>query len=115
MRLGVPVEPESENRVAIVPNSVKKLVKSGFEVVIEAGAGANARHADSEYEAAGASIGTNEDVMGSDIIIAIRMPDISKMKEGKMLATLVGREKDTKAMMTTVLPRKSTGEWASRD
>ena len=86
MRLGVPAEPKSENRVAIVPNSVKKLVKSGFEVVIESGAGAKARHADSEYEQAGASIGSISEVMDSDIVIAIRMPDISNMKEGKMLA-----------------------------
>ena len=39
MKLGVLKEPEGETRVAIVPTSLKKLQKAGFEVVIEAGAG----------------------------------------------------------------------------
>ena len=39
MRLGVLTEPVGENRVAIVPNSVKKLMKKGLEVFLEKGAG----------------------------------------------------------------------------
>ena len=39
MKLGVLKEPEGETRVAIVPTSLKKLQKAGFEVVIESGAG----------------------------------------------------------------------------
>ena len=38
MKIGVPMEPEGETRVAIVPGSMKKLQKAGFEVVIEKGA-----------------------------------------------------------------------------
>ncbi len=86
MRLGVPVEPESENRVAIVPSSMKKLAKAGFEVLIESSAGAQARYSDEEYVAAGASIASREEIMSCDIIISIRMPDVSKMKKGQMLA-----------------------------
>ncbi len=86
MRLGVPVEPESENRVAIVPGSMKKLAKAGFEVLVESGAGAQARYSDEEYVAAGASIASREEIMSCDIIISIRMPDVSKMKKGQMLA-----------------------------
>ena len=43
MRLGVIAEAQGETRVAIVPNSVLKLVKLGFEVVVEKGAGALTR------------------------------------------------------------------------
>ncbi len=50
LRLGVLTEPEGENRVAIVPKSVKKLTKAGFEVIIQSGAGAAASYLDSEYE-----------------------------------------------------------------
>ena len=39
MRLGVLTEPDGENRVAIVPNSVKKLMKKGLEVFVEKNAG----------------------------------------------------------------------------
>ena len=57
MKIGVPMEPEGETRVAIVPGSMKKLQKAGFEVVIEKGAGIAANYSDSEYTEAGASIG----------------------------------------------------------
>jgi hypothetical protein len=46
MKIGVPMEPEGETRVAIVPGSMKKLMKSGFEVVIEKGAGNAANYLD---------------------------------------------------------------------
>ena len=35
MKIGVPMEPEGETRVAIVPGSMKKLMKSGFEVDVQ--------------------------------------------------------------------------------
>ena len=38
MRLGVLKEPEGETRVAIVPKSLRKLSKSGFEVIVESNA-----------------------------------------------------------------------------
>ena len=50
MRLGVLKEPEGETRVAIVPKSLRKLSKSGFEVIVESNAGIAANHYDSEYE-----------------------------------------------------------------
>ena len=49
MKLGVLKEPEAETRVAIVPTSVKKLLKAGFEVVVESGAGVAANYSDSDY------------------------------------------------------------------
>ena len=48
MRLGVLTEPEGENRVAIIPNSVKKLVKKGLEVLVQSGAGNMSNYSDSE-------------------------------------------------------------------
>ena len=49
MKLGVLKEPAEETRVAIVPTSMKKLLKAGFEVVIESGAGRLANYSDEEY------------------------------------------------------------------
>ena len=86
MKLGVLKEPEGETRVAIVPTSMKKLLKAGFEVVVEAGAGTAANYADSAYEDAGATIGTREDALSCGTIITIRFPGVEGMKEGTNLA-----------------------------
>ncbi|MFL5273073.1 MAG: NAD(P)(+) transhydrogenase (Re/Si-specific) subunit alpha, partial [Anaeromyxobacteraceae bacterium] len=57
MRIGVPRETAShERRVALVPDTVKRLVKSGHELVVERGAGAAAGFPDAQYEGAGARL-----------------------------------------------------------
>lgn len=86
MRLGVLTEAGDETRVAIVPNSVAKLVKLGFEIVVEAGAGISAHHPDSEYEGKGANVTSREEAMSSDILICIGMPDVSSLKHGQIVA-----------------------------
>ena len=86
MRIGVPVEPEGETRVAIVPNSIPKLKKNGFDVIIESGAGESANYSDSEYEEKGATISSAEDVLSCEIVISIRVPDFTGMTEGQILA-----------------------------
>ena len=86
MKLGVLKEPDGETRVAIVPTSLKKLQKAGFEVVIEAGAGTAANYHDAEYEAAGATVGTRDDALACETIITIRFPGVEGMKEGTNLA-----------------------------
>ena len=88
MRLGVIAEAQGETRVAIVPNSVLKLVKLGFEVVVESGAGDAAHHSDSAYEGKGATICDRATALSADIVIAIGMPDVSQMKAGQMLACI---------------------------
>ena len=88
MRLGVIAEAQGETRVAIVPNSVLKLVKLGFEVVVESGAGDAAHHSDSAYEGKGATICDRVTALSADIVIAIGMPDVSQMKAGQMLACI---------------------------
>ncbi|NJD09692.1 MAG: Re/Si-specific NAD(P)(+) transhydrogenase subunit alpha [Gemmatimonadetes bacterium] len=57
MRISVPKETRpGERRVALVPESCKKLVQAGYEVAVEAGAGASAYFADQAYQDAGAII-----------------------------------------------------------
>ena len=86
MKLGVLKEPEGETRVAIVPTSMKKLLKAGFEVVVESGAGVAANYADSAYEEAGATVGSREDALACDTVITIRFPGVEGMKKGTNLA-----------------------------
>ena len=87
MRIGIPKEKsENETRVAIVPVSIPKLVKLGFEVVIEKGAGEKSGYTDKEYEEKGAKIKSLDEVMKSELITSIDVPDYSNMKKGQMLA-----------------------------
>ncbi|MBM54880.1 MAG: NAD(P)(+) transhydrogenase (Re/Si-specific) subunit alpha [Euryarchaeota archaeon] len=86
MKLGVLKEPEAETRVAIVPTSLKKLLKAGFEVVVESGAGVAANYSDSDYEAAGATIAKRSDALACENIITIRFPGVEGIKEGTTLA-----------------------------
>ena len=86
MKLGVLKEPEAETRVAIVPTSLKKLLKAGFEVVVESGAGVAANYSDADYEAAGATIAKRSDALACETIITIRFPGVEGIKEGTNLA-----------------------------
>ena len=57
MRIGVPVETAAaERRVALVPDSVARLVKAGHQVRVQRGAGAGAFHSDDSYSSAGATL-----------------------------------------------------------
>jgi len=86
MRIGIPKEKnEKETRVAIVPVSIPKLLKLGFKVVIEKGAGEKSGYTDTEYEEKGAKINSLDEVMKSELIASIDVPDYN-MKKGQMLA-----------------------------
>jgi NAD(P) transhydrogenase subunit alpha len=72
--VGVPKESyPGERRVALVPTVVANLVKAGFEVVIEAGAGAQAGYPDSQYSEKGARVisGRAEVFAAADIILQV--------------------------------------------
>ena len=85
MRVGVLKEIEGENRVSIVPGSLKKLNKLGFEVVVETGAGNTSHNSDSDYEDAGATIASREDALSCDVVVSISMPEISNISEGQII------------------------------
>ena len=87
MRIGIPKEKnENETRVAIVPVSIPKLAKLGFEVIIEKGAGEKSGYSDSEYEDKGAKTESLDEVMKCELIASIDVPNFDSMKKGQMLA-----------------------------
>ena len=92
-RIGVPREIfPGEKRVATVPDVVTKLVKLGFGVVVETGAGDLADLSDDAYREAGASIaGSATELWNSaDIVFKVRPPtadEVALMHEGQ---TLIG-------------------------
>ena len=85
MRLGVLTEPDGENRVAIVPNSVKKLMKKGLEVFIQKGAGEKSNYSNSDYLEVGANICSRDEALSCEIIMSIRMLESSELRKGMNL------------------------------
>jgi len=90
MRIAVPVEKQpGEARVALVPDSVKKLAGSGVEVAVEAGAGSKAGFLDDEYKAAGAIITDRGAALSSaDVLACVNRPepaDFGKLKPGAVV------------------------------
>ncbi|HJO57278.1 MAG TPA: Re/Si-specific NAD(P)(+) transhydrogenase subunit alpha [Nitrospinaceae bacterium] len=80
MKIGIPKEiHDGEKRVATTPDVTKQLIKLGFEVAVESGAGAEAHYSDSAYTEAGATIveGTKSLWDMSDIIFKVRAPEFN--------------------------------------
>ena len=74
LTIGVPKEiHEGERRVALSPEAAKQLIKQGFNVVVETGAGAGAKFLDADYIAAGAEVKTVKEALGSDIVFKVRL------------------------------------------
>ena len=90
MKVGIPQEvAEGERRVGLVPETVGRLVKDGFEVLVESGAGRD-YNLDGAYEEAGASIAEGpEEVYGeADIVVKVQSPvegEIGLLREGQVL------------------------------
>jgi NAD(P) transhydrogenase subunit alpha len=77
MRIGVPKETAPrEQRVALVPESAKKLIQAGYDVSIEAGAGAAAGYPDAAYRAVGATVNPDPAaVLGAaDLVLKVNPP-----------------------------------------
>jgi H+-translocating NAD(P) transhydrogenase subunit alpha len=90
VKVGIPREiAEGENRVGLVPETVGRLVKDGFEVLVETGAGRD-YNLDENYEEAGARIVSDAgEVYGAaDIVVKVAKPaddEIGQMREGQVL------------------------------
>ncbi len=95
MRIAVPKEiAQDEARVAIVPETVKRLLAKKFEVSVETGAGAGSRISDEDFKGAGAAIepSARDLYAASDVVVRVNVPtkdEIVKMKEGSMLISLL--------------------------
>ncbi len=99
MRIGVPREiRQGERRVAATPDTVKRLVKLGFEVTVEAGAGTKAALEDRQYSEAGATLVEGPDAVWADSAIVLKVnPPVAeadgsheddRLSEGQFLACL---------------------------
>lgn len=87
--IGVPTErTPGEHLVALIPEVVARLTKSGASVILEKGAGDQAFYADSEFEEAGARMVTREEAFGADVVLKVQPPtddEIALLKENAVL------------------------------
>jgi len=99
VKVGIPQEiTEGERRVGLVPETVGRLIKDGFEVIIESGAGRD-YNLDADYEEAGATVvGGAADVYGeADIIVKVQSPtedEIGLLREGQVLVCFLNGPQD---------------------
>lgn len=85
MRIGVPAE-QGQTLVAATPDTVTQLIKLGYDVAVEAGAGALAQFPDEQYVGAGARIVDSDEAWSSDIVTSIRPPaDLNQIRRGSIL------------------------------
>jgi H+-translocating NAD(P) transhydrogenase subunit alpha len=93
MIIGIPRESHGgETRVAATPQTVGQLLKLGYSVVVESGAGAASSFADTAYVEAGASVGTADEALTADIVLKVNAPsdgEISAMRDGATLISLI--------------------------
>jgi len=91
MRIGVPLEIKAgETRVAATPETVKKLIGQGHQVLIQKDAGLQASQPDSAYVAVGASIGSAADAFASELVLKVRAPEANELSQIKSGSVLIG-------------------------
>ena len=89
MRIGIPNESgKGQALVAASPDTTKKLIKLGYDVCVEAGAGQSADYFDDQYEQAGATIVSRDEAWGSDVVTCLDAPtddELALMRKGSVL------------------------------
>jgi len=113
LTIGVPREVfPDEKRVATVPDVVEKLIKLGFAVAVESGAGDAANFSDDTYRAAGATVAGDAAALWaqSDIVFKVRAPsaaEVELMKAGNTLISFVWPAQNPE-LMTQLAAKKVT-------
>ncbi len=119
MKIGVPKEiHDAEHRVATTPDVAKQLIKLGFSVTVESGAGAAAKFSDDAYREAGAEIiaDTRELWAQSDIVLKVRapedhpalgIPETELLREGGTLISFIWPAQNP-ALMDSLVARQAT-------
>jgi NAD(P) transhydrogenase subunit alpha len=91
MLIGVPLETAAgETRVAVTPETAKKLKAQGHTIRVQSGAGLSASATDAAYSAVGAEITDRAGALGADLVLKVRSPSAEELPSMKSGAALVG-------------------------
>ena len=99
-----------EKRVAGTPQSVAQLVKLGYEVLVEQGAGIAAAFPDADYAIAGARCVSQEEAWAADLVLKINPPidsEIAALKEGATLIAMIAAPRSPE-LLEALAARKLT-------
>jgi len=118
MKIGVPKEIRpGERRVAATPESVSRLIKLGFDVMLEAGAGGGAAFPDADYVKAGATVVDDPLALwaAADIVLKVQPPEqhptrgheADLLREGTVLVSFIWPAKNTE-LIERLAKRKAT-------
>ncbi len=118
MRIGIPREIHSgERRVAATPDSVRELIKLGFTVAIEAGAGDAAHFTNDSYREAGAEVVPDAAALwrGADVVLKVRGPgqtaqgghEADMLREGAALICFIWPAQNA-ALLSRLAARRAT-------
>jgi len=111
--IGVPKETfPGEKRVATVPEVVEKLIKLGFRVVVQSGAGDEANFNDDSYRAAGAEIVSDATQLwaSADIVFKVRAPqedEVAMIRPGQTVVSFIWPAQNPE-LMHQLAARKAT-------
>ena len=90
MRIGIPRESkQGETLVAATAKTTEQLIKLGYEVVIESGAGLLADQTDEAYAEAGATLADIDTVWGCDVVVKVNAPTDAEVRALNSGATLI--------------------------
>lgn len=106
MKLAVPIErQQGENRVALVPESVKKLTAAGFHVAVEAGAGDRSHFRDDAFQQAGARIERDREALlgEAEFVIKAGVPLLAGTERGHE----VGMMQPGSRLLTGLMPTRN--------
>ncbi len=91
MKIGIPAEiRDFECRVAATPETIKKIIACGCQVLVQKGAGERASVTDAAYQTAGAELVSAKEVYKADIILKVRAPESSEIKAMQAGTVLIG-------------------------
>ena len=100
MTIGILKEPKDENRVSLLPEGVRTLIKLKTDVILEKGAGERSFAGDNAYSEAGATLAERRKVIdGSDVLLSIHAPDsetLKMLKKGQVVISVFNPLADTK-------------------
>jgi len=99
-RVAVPKEvAPGEARVALTPEVIPRMVKAGYEVIVEAGAGERSRYPDAAYTQAGAKLATDRVALfgGADVVVKVQIPSVEEsaaMRSGTVVVALMNANRN---------------------
>lgn len=113
LTVGLPKEvSDQEKRVVITPESVGLLTNNGIQVMIESGAGLNAKFSDQDYSDAGAKVSySRKEVFSSEVVLKVDPPSIEEigfMNQGSCLISALQASRQSKEFFTALNEKKIT-------